>query len=165
MTRYRNHGLRGSRVPTPAYINQHIALVRIDGVRVNPKFVGCFLASEQPQRRFRPLTDADAKAGMNLSMVRTVQVALPPTVREQDAIAEALSDADDLIESLEQLHAKKRQIKQGAMQELLTGQRRPSKPASRRPACSSKAWRRRCSPAASGWSEAPSAWPQTRPTP
>lgn len=47
-----------------------------------------------------------------------------PTLDEQQAITEALSDADALIESLEQLIAKKRQIKQGAMQELLTGQRR-----------------------------------------
>ena len=49
---------------------------------------------------------------------------LPPTKAEQEAIAEALSDADALIESLEQLLAKKRQIKQGAMQELLTGKKR-----------------------------------------
>lgn len=47
-----------------------------------------------------------------------------PTKTEQQAIAEALSDADALIESLDQLIAKKRQIKQGAMQELLTGKRR-----------------------------------------
>lgn len=47
-----------------------------------------------------------------------------PTVKEQEAIAEALSDADALIESLEQLIAKKRQIKQGAMQDLLTGKKR-----------------------------------------
>lgn len=47
-----------------------------------------------------------------------------PSLGEQQAIAEALSDADALIESLEQLIAKKRQIKQGAMQELLTSQRR-----------------------------------------
>jgi len=47
-----------------------------------------------------------------------------PPLSEQDAIAKALSDADALIESLEQLIAKKRQIKQGAMQELLTGKRR-----------------------------------------
>ncbi len=47
-----------------------------------------------------------------------------PPLPEQQAIAEALSDADALIESLEQLLAKKRQIKQGAMQELLTGQKR-----------------------------------------
>ena len=48
----------------------------------------------------------------------------PPTKAEQEAIAEALSDADALIESLEQLLAKKRQLKQGAMQELLTGKKR-----------------------------------------
>ena len=47
-----------------------------------------------------------------------------PHIAEQEAIAEALSDADALIESLEQLIAKKRQVKQGAMQELLTGKRR-----------------------------------------
>lgn len=54
-----------------------------------------------------------------------IKVAIPlPSKKEQQAIAEALSDADALIESLERLIAKKRQIKQGAMQELLTGQRR-----------------------------------------
>ena len=47
-----------------------------------------------------------------------------PTLAEQEAIAEALSDADALIESLEQLLVKKRQLKQGAMQELLTGKKR-----------------------------------------
>lgn len=51
-------------------------------------------------------------------------IALPPTLAEQKVIAEAISDTDALIESLEQLIAKKRQIKQGAMQELLTGKRR-----------------------------------------
>jgi type I restriction enzyme, S subunit len=47
-----------------------------------------------------------------------------PSVAEQRAIAETLSDADALIESLEQLLAKKRQIEQGAMQALLTGKNR-----------------------------------------
>ena len=46
-----------------------------------------------------------------------------PPLHEQEAIAEALSDADALIESLEQVLLKKRQIKQGTMQELLTGKR------------------------------------------
>ena len=54
----------------------------------------------------------------------SIHIPLPPTKAEQEAIAEALSDADALIESLEQLIAKKRQLKQGAMQELLTGKRR-----------------------------------------
>ena len=48
----------------------------------------------------------------------------PPTKSEQQAIAEALSDADALIQSLEQLIAKKHQVKQGTMQELLTGKTR-----------------------------------------
>jgi type I restriction enzyme, S subunit len=45
---------------------------------------------------------------------------LPPTKTEQQLIATALSDTDLLIESLEKLIAKKRQIKQGAMKELLS---------------------------------------------
>lgn len=52
-----------------------------------------------------------------------IPVPIPP-VNEQRAIAEALSDADALIEFLDQLIAKKRQIKQGATQELLTCKRR-----------------------------------------
>jgi len=51
-------------------------------------------------------------------------VACPPTKAEQEAITEALGDADALIESLEKLIAKTRQVKQGAMQELLSGKRR-----------------------------------------
>lgn len=47
-----------------------------------------------------------------------------PSLPEQTAIATALSDTDALIESLEKLIAKKRLIKQGAMQELLTGKKR-----------------------------------------
>lgn len=59
-----------------------------------------------------------------MPVFRELRIPLPPTLAEQEAIAEALSDADALIESLEQLIAKKRLIKQGAMQELLTGKRR-----------------------------------------
>ena len=60
----------------------------------------------------------------NLGILRAYRVPISPSLAEQEAIAEALSDADALIESLEQLLAKKRQIKQGAMQELLTGKKR-----------------------------------------
>ena len=52
------------------------------------------------------------------------KVIWPPTNAEQEAIAEALSDADALIESLEHLLTKKRHLKQAAMQELLTGKKR-----------------------------------------
>jgi type I restriction enzyme, S subunit len=56
--------------------------------------------------------------------LRDMPIPFPTLKAEREAITTALSDADALIESLEQLVAKKRQIKHGAMQELLSGQRR-----------------------------------------
>jgi len=61
---------------------------------------------------------------LNRNDAHAFSVALPSTAAEQEAIAKALSDADALIESLEQLITKKRNLKQGAMQELLTGEKR-----------------------------------------
>jgi type I restriction enzyme S subunit len=55
---------------------------------------------------------------------RKLSVVLPPTTAEQETIAEALSDADAIVESLTQLLIKKRHLKLGAMQELLTGKTR-----------------------------------------
>jgi type I restriction enzyme, S subunit len=63
-------------------------------------------------------------ASINKRALGKLPIPLPPTLTEQQAIAGALSDADALIESLEQLVAKKRQIKNGTMQDLLTGQKR-----------------------------------------
>jgi type I restriction enzyme S subunit len=60
---------------------------------------------------------------LNAGVLRPISIPLP-RLAEQEAIVEVLSDADAFIESQEQLLAKKRQIKQGAMQELLTGKRR-----------------------------------------
>jgi type I restriction enzyme S subunit len=113
-----------TQMPKPAYINQHIALVRFDTTQTCPLYVSYFLAAERTQKLFRSLTDSGAKAGMNLATVKQIKVTFPPSAAEQQAIAEALSDADALIEALEQLLVKKGQIKQGAMQELLTGQKR-----------------------------------------
>lgn len=51
-------------------------------------------------------------------------VAFPQNPKEQAAISEALSDVDNLTSSLQKLIEKKKAIKQGAMQELLTGKKR-----------------------------------------
>ncbi|WP_440027634.1 restriction endonuclease subunit S [Chromobacterium amazonense] len=57
-------------------------------------------------------------------IIRNTKIPLPPTETEQQAIATALSDVDALIAGLEKLIAKKRDLKQAAMQQLLTGQTR-----------------------------------------
>ena len=56
-------------------------------------------------------------------MISNMLIPLPP-LPEQRAIAEALGDVDALLGSLEKLIAKKRALKQAAMQELLTGKKR-----------------------------------------
>ena len=70
------------------------------------------------------IADVTSIPQINNKHIVSLLVPLPPTHVEQEAIAGALSDADALIESLEQLLTKKRQIKQGAMQDLLTGKKR-----------------------------------------
>ena len=116
-------GYVDSRVPTPAYINQHIALVRFDPTKTSGKFVSYYLASEKPQKLFRASTDVGAKAGMSLLKVQKLQLALP-SHPEQRAIAGVLSDVDALIGALDFALVKKRDLKQAAMQQLLTGQKR-----------------------------------------
>ena len=58
------------------------------------------------------------------SIVRNLPIYGPKDIAEQQAIAEALSDIDGLIAALDRKIAKKRLIKQGAMQQLLTGKKR-----------------------------------------
>jgi len=68
----------------------------------------------------RMLSTGDGgRGGLNLSIINNLFIQLPSTLMEQAAIAKALSDADKYIQSLENLIAKKRLVKQGAMQELL----------------------------------------------
>ncbi|MBA4374426.1 MAG: hypothetical protein C0402_16365 [Thermodesulfovibrio sp.] len=68
---------------------------------------------------------AESSAQPGLSVSKLLELRLPlPTFPEQRAIATALSDVDALLAKLDQLIAKKRDLKQAAMQQLLTGQTR-----------------------------------------
>jgi len=82
------------------------------------------ILTSQGQRQIQDAMAGNAITRLTLEKIKKLRFPVPPTLAEQEAIATALSDTDALIESLEQLIAKKRQIKQGAMQELLTGKRR-----------------------------------------
>ncbi len=87
---------------------------------------GYWLAYELRRRKsaFESLASQNAQMNINLEKLRPYLVPVPVNRAEQEAIAQALSDADALIASLERLLAKKRDIKQGVMQEMLTGKRR-----------------------------------------
>jgi type I restriction enzyme S subunit len=90
----------------------------------HPLYCKHYLSSSATKVRLDAAMNGSALQEIPIASLRSFLIAIPPTLAEQKDIAAALSDADALIESLEQLINKKRQIKQGAMQELLTGKRR-----------------------------------------
>lgn len=73
--------------------------------------------------RIMQMTAKSSVDSVRREMIANMQIPLPP-LPEQQAITEVLSDVDALVTSLDRLIAKKRDIKQGAMQLLLTGKKR-----------------------------------------
>lgn len=110
---------------TPAIFAGYLIRVNVHDELLDSRFLNLVLNTEFARRHSaKVLSVAVGQANINGQKLKTYPIPLPPTLGEQKAIAEAIADADAWIESLEELIAKKRQIKQGAMQELLTGNRR-----------------------------------------
>jgi type I restriction enzyme S subunit len=103
-----------------ANINQHIARIRIVHEQVAAPFVFHFLSQPVVRRYYNLITTGQAYPQISLTQVRETEVPMP-TLPEQTAIAAILSDMDSEIATLEAKLAKACQIKQGMMQELLTG--------------------------------------------
>jgi type I restriction enzyme S subunit len=74
--------------------------------------------------RIMQMTAKSSVDSVRMDMIARMPVPVPPTEREQRAIVAALSDVDALVEGLTRLIAKKRDLKQAAMEQLLTGQTR-----------------------------------------
>ncbi|WP_420633078.1 restriction endonuclease subunit S [Candidatus Palauibacter sp.] len=91
------------------------------GSSLRPAFLYYWLT--QIKSRVKTLGQQGTQANLNKDMVQDLPLPLPP-LPEQRAIAAVFSDGDKLIGSLEALIAKKRAIKQAAMQQLLTGRTR-----------------------------------------
>lgn len=83
------------------------------------KFVYHYFTSGLLKKEIVEHTSIGAQPSLSMSKIRSFRIIVPPTLAEQTAIATALSDADGLITGLEKLIAKKRNIKQGVMQQLL----------------------------------------------
>ncbi|MCM8622260.1 MAG: restriction endonuclease subunit S [Candidatus Accumulibacter sp.] len=75
------------------------------------------------QSAFRAAAIGTTTQYVTIGMLRGAEIPIPP-LEVQRAIAEALSDVDALLGALDRLIAKKRDLKQAAMQQLLTGQTR-----------------------------------------
>ena len=93
---------------------------RIGAIKCSQDYLLHVLLSPLIQTTIDSIRTVGAQPKLALTRLRKFDIPLPPTQNEQRAIATALSDADALLSSLEQLIAKKQAIKQGAMQALLT---------------------------------------------
>ena len=110
------------RIPIDApsgVINQALLKITLNEKIINSDFFLAIFRWEPFQENITENAHGGAMQNLvGMDVFKKTALPLPPKA-EQEAIAEALSDADTLIESLEQLIAKKRHVKQGAMQELL----------------------------------------------
>ena len=85
--------------------------------------IHCFY-DESFRKRIIAASTVSANTNINQDALKEIQIAYPTDIDEQIAIATILSDMDNEIQTLEQRSAKTSQIKQGMMQELLTGRTR-----------------------------------------
>ena len=104
-------------------VNQHVCEIRTDLKRLDPHFLNSYLLSAAGQKQIDSFQAGGNRQGLNYSQIRSFLIPRPP-LSEQRAIAEALSDVDGLLAALEALIAKKRAVKQAAMQQLLTDKSR-----------------------------------------
>jgi type I restriction enzyme S subunit len=116
-----------SLVPQKIYkqylVSQSQMKLTVNRKLADPNFYYYLFTGSEQQKLIQENTIQTGVPHINLGILRLLPVQCPP-LPEQKAIAEALSDADAFIEAVEQLLTKKRQVKQGAMSELLTGRRR-----------------------------------------
>ncbi len=104
-------------------IYESIIVMKSNTATCDSRFLLWLMRFEATQDRLLEETVGSTVGHLNLLNFRKLVVPIPK-MEEQKAIAAALSDVDSLITALDRLIAKKRDIKQAAMQELLTGKRR-----------------------------------------
>lgn len=103
--------------------DSHVVRFKTDTDQVNPMYLYLQCVSQESRKYF--ISNAKVATMTTIDQAQIGNCLIPvPSLTEQKNIAEAISDADRIIRLLEKLIIKKKAIKQGAMQELLTGKRR-----------------------------------------
>lgn len=99
------------------------ALIKPDKAKINSYFIHYILQSRLGKTQILQSLNQGAQANLFINHIERLKIPLPP-LPEQNAIAQSLSDVDALITALDRLITKKRNIKQGTIQQLLTGKKR-----------------------------------------
>jgi type I restriction enzyme, S subunit len=98
--------------------------ITVDEARHSTSFVWQVLWNLHVSGKLEVLRTVGAQPALSMANLKRFKISVPSTRTEQVSIATALSDVDGLLGGLDRLIAKKRDLKQAAMQQLLTGQTR-----------------------------------------
>jgi type I restriction enzyme, S subunit len=104
-------------------VNQHVCIIRPQMSELDSGYLNYFLLSTAGQQQIDSFQAGGNRQGLNFGQIRSFRL-LAPMVPEQAAIAAVLSEMDLEIAALEKRLAKTQALKQGMMQELLTGRTR-----------------------------------------
>ena len=94
-----------------------------DPKKASPAYLYYLFSGPEMQQEILEGAIGSSIPGFNLTRLRSLKIALPP-LPEQEAIARALSDADESAHAIKAVITKKQAIKQGVMRQLLTGKTR-----------------------------------------
>ncbi len=121
------HGLLGSAALVPKVgswlHNQRIGRVLVDPSKVRADYLQVVFNSADFRVAVNEGATGTKVRHTSPSKLEAIEILIPPRA-EQDAICEAFRDASDLVESIEQMVVKKQAIKNGMLQQLLTGRTR-----------------------------------------
>jgi type I restriction enzyme, S subunit len=109
----------------PDFCIKNVALIKPNEKIVLPQYMIQLLQSEFYKNYIFTKLDGGIQKFLSLGMFRNLDFILPD-IDEQNKIANTLYDIDRTVKTLEKLITKKKNIKQGTMQQLLTGRRRLS---------------------------------------
>lgn len=105
-------------------INQALLLIKLNNELIDDKFFYQYFIWEEFQKKILDNTQGGAmKNIVGMQILKQLSILIPP-IQEQQGIAEVLSDMDDLKNLIDKLIEKKKKIKEGTMELLLTGKKR-----------------------------------------
>jgi type I restriction enzyme S subunit len=105
-----------------ANVNQHVCRIRLsEEIGVIPSFLSYFLSTEWGQKQVSSFQGGSTREGLNYDQVRSIRLPVPEQ-EEQEKIVKVLSEIDEKISHESKLKSRLECLKQGLMQDLLSGE-------------------------------------------
>ncbi|OQB05443.1 MAG: EcoKI restriction-modification system protein HsdS [bacterium ADurb.Bin212] len=102
-------------------VNQHVCIIRTIRKELLPKFLCYFLQGEEGQKQIWAIQAGGNRPGLNYEQVKSIILPISHDIQEQKQIVNVLQSIDNQIAINRKLKAKQELLKQGLMQDLLTG--------------------------------------------